>query len=111
MGWLDFDEMIIRLRTLWMNTCLENDIVDTNDEGNFYDDYYLYSLIVFNIYTEGAKCSKKFPIPYLKYSFQSERRFCMIRVSKQLSDDLPRELGNLEAVSYGEITPSPHLQS
>ena len=30
----------------------------------------------------------------------------MIRVSKQLSDDLPRELGNLEAVSYEEITPS-----
>ena len=58
MGWLDFDEMIIRLRTLWMNTCLENDIVDTNDEGNFYDDYYLYSLIVFNIYTDGAKFSR-----------------------------------------------------
>ena len=43
-----------------MNTCLENDTDDTNYEGNFYDEYYPYSLIVFNIYTEGAIFSRKF---------------------------------------------------
>ena len=54
MGWLDFDEMIIRLRTLWTKTYLENDIADTNDKGNFYDEYYPYSLIVFINYTEAG---------------------------------------------------------
>ena len=59
MGWLDFDEMIIRLRTLWTKTYLENDIADINDEGNFYDEYYPY-LIVFNNYTAGAKFLRNF---------------------------------------------------
>ena len=60
MGWLDFDEMIIRLRTLWTKTYLENDIADTNDKGNFYDEYYPYSLIVFINYTEGANFLRNF---------------------------------------------------